>query len=64
MSRESKSLSSLASRMGLLIVLGAGVGTALGAALGQVAMGVALGAALGVVTGAVVEFSRRGKHTN
>lgn len=61
MSRNSNSVRETAGKLGLLIVLGAGIGTAVGAALGNVGAGVAVGAALGMAGGAVFEVMQRRK---
>jgi uncharacterized membrane protein len=59
MSQDPKSPRAIASKMGVITVLGAGIGTAVGAAIGNVAVGLAVGAALGVIIGAVMEYARR-----
>ncbi len=61
MSREVKSASAVASRLGLMTVLGAGVGTAIGAVVGNMTLGIGVGAVLGFVVGAVLEILRRRK---
>ena len=61
MSRNSNSVRAMASKVGAITVLGAGVGTAIGAAMGNVVAGVAVGAALGVAGGALFEFLSRRK---
>lgn len=63
MSRNLNSIRSMASKMGVITVLGAGVGTAIGAALGNIAAGVAVGAGVGVAGGALFELMRRRKRT-
>ncbi|HZQ06361.1 MAG TPA: hypothetical protein VFD70_07250 [Anaerolineae bacterium] len=64
MSRNTKSVTKAASRMGVITVLGAGIGTAVGAAMGNVSAGVAVGAGLGLVAGAAWELVQRRKRTH
>lgn len=59
MQRNSNSIRTVASKLGVITALGAGIGTAVGAAIGNLPVGVAVGAALGVVGGALFEVMRR-----
>lgn len=61
MSRNPNSVRAVASKMGVITALGAGIGTAVGAAMGNLAAGVAIGAGLGVACGALFEFLARRK---
>jgi len=64
MSRDPNSVRATASKMGVITVLGAGIGTAVGAAMGNLSAGVAIGAAMGVAGGALFEFFSRRKRAS
>ncbi len=57
MSRD-VSIWSVASKVTVIGVLGAGIGMAIGAALGDINFGIGVGAVLGVVGGGTLEFIR------
>ncbi len=53
MSRRTKTSSSVWSRIAVVLVLGAGLGTALGALLGNVPLGIGLGVLVGGIVAAL-----------
>lgn len=59
MSNNSKPLSAVLGKLGLIVVLGAGIGTVVGSAIGNVPLGIAVGGGIALVIGAGVELWRR-----